>query len=198
MVRKPNTEDAVSSAPMADKNLMIDIETLDTSITSAIIAIGAVTFDPRGAIYDDETFLLTVSKKSNLAHGRTVSDSTVAWWDAQDQDAQDAVFRGPHTPLNLALAEFVRWVNRQVPTCTRIWAKSPDFDCSIMINACTEQNIYWPFKFWESRCVRTIMDLAYPEGDFPHIALEGPKHDALVDAKVQALQVQHSYFVLGC
>ena len=183
---------------MADRHLMIDIETLDTSASAAIIAIGAVSFDPRGEVFDEGTFLMTCSKKSNLAHGRTVSQGTVDWWSIQDQEAQDAVFAGPHTPLNLALDGFVRWVNRISPTCTRVWAKSPDFDCNILQHACKEQGIYWPFKFWESRCVRTIMELAYPEGEFPHIELEGPKHDALVDAKVQALQVQHSFHILGC
>jgi len=183
---------------MPERHLMIDIETLDTSITAAILAIGAVVFNPRGESFEEETFLVTVSRKSNQAHGRSVSASTIAWWAMQEQAAQDAVFNGPHIPLNLALAEFVRWVNRLTPTCTKIWAKSPDFDCSILIHACKEQGIYWPFRFWESRCVRTIMDLAYPEGEFPAIAVEGPKHDALVDAKVQSLQVQHCYYVLGC
>lgn len=183
---------------MADRQLMLDIETLDTSVTSAIIAIGAVSFDPRGETFDEDTFLMTCSKKSNLAHGRTVSQSTLAWWANQDQDAQDAVFKGPHVPFNLMLDSFVRWVNKKTPTCTRVWAKSPDFDCSILIHACKEQGINWPFKFWEARCVRTAMELAYPDGEFPHILLEGPKHDALVDAKVQALQVQHAFHVLGC
>ena len=42
------------------------------------------------------------------------------------------------------------------------------------------------------------MEAAYPEGDFPEMAIDGPKHDALVDAKLQVLEIQHCYHVLGC
>ena len=178
--------------------MMLDIETLDTEPSAAIIAIGAVSFNPRGAGYEeDDTFHMTISKRSNLAHDRSVSQSTLAWWKNQSQEAQQSVFGGPHTPLHLALDGFTRWVNRHSPTCTRIWAKSPDFDCVIMINACKAQGIYWPFKFWEARCVRTIMELAYPKGDFPWMEMDGPAHDALADAKRQVLEVQHAYHVIG-
>ena len=176
---------------------MLDIETLNTDIDSAIIAIGAVSFNPRGEYYDDEHFHVTISKKSNLAHKRTVSEATERWWAMQDEEAQAAVFNGPHVPLHLALDNFARWVNRLSPTCTRLWAKSPGFDCAIMQHACDEQGIYWPFKFWEHRCVRTILELAYPNGDFPNVMMDGPKHDALADAKKQCLEVQHAYYVLG-
>ena len=184
-------------AAMPDKALMIDIETLDTAITAAVVAIGAVVFNPRGEGFDEgETFHMTMSQRSNVAHGRTVSQSTLEWWAMQTPEAQASVFDGPHVPFNLALNEFVRWVNRLSPTCTRVWAKSPDFDCSILIHACAEQGVYWPFKFWEARCCRTIMELAYPLGDFPVVAIDGPAHDALVDAKKQVLEIQHAFHVL--
>ena len=193
-----STEILLPSASMPDRHAMIDIETLDTGISAAIIAIGAVTFDPRGIGPDEDEFHLTISKKNNIAHGRTVSAQTEAWWAIQSQEAQDSVFKGAHVPLNLALDNLARWLNRMVPTCTRVWAKSPDFDCSILKHACDEQGIIWPFKFWEQRCCRTAMEMAYPEGDFPKMAIEGPKHDALVDAKLQVLEIQHCYHVLGC
>jgi hypothetical protein len=58
---------------------MVDIETLDTQISAAIVSIGAVVFDPRGEDYQ-ETFSLTIDEKSNRWHGRTVSDATLEWW----------------------------------------------------------------------------------------------------------------------
>lgn len=188
----------LSRAEMPDRHLMIDIETLDTIVSAAVLAIGAVVFDPRGEGFDEDlTFKVTSSRRSNAAHGRSISASTEAWWAQQDVDARAAVFDGPHVPLNLALDNFARWVNKLSPTCTRVWAKSPDFDCSILMHACKEQGVIWPFKFWEARCCRTVMELAYPLGDFPVMAMEGPKHDALSDAKVQVLEVQHAYHVLG-
>jgi len=176
--------------------MMVDIETYDTEITAVILSIGAVTFCPRTNWFaEDATFYRTINRKQQL--GRTTSEQTKEWWAMQDQEAQDAVFKGPHTHLVTALREFTEWINKMRPTCTRIWAKSPDFDCSILKHACDQENILWPFKFWETRCCRTIMELAYPEGDFPHVDVVGPKHDALVDAKRQALEVQHAYHVLN-
>jgi hypothetical protein len=40
------------------------------------------------------------------------------------------------------------------------------------------------------------MELAYPEGDFPWVHMDGPAHDALADAKKQAVEIQHVYHVL--
>ncbi len=183
----------LQSVPMADRHLMIDIETYDVEITAVILSIGAVAFNPRGETLDDEFHIkLSTASQSD----RTTSDSTVTWWEQQDEDAREATFGGKKIPINIALTAFVHYINRLKPTCTRVWAKSPDFDISILAHACKQQSIRWPFKFWESRCNRTINELAYPEGDFPHMEVDGPKHDALADAKRQALEIQHAYHVL--
>jgi len=178
---------------------MIDIETYDTEITATILSIGAVVFNPRACGLDDTdpNSIFHTTLATYTQDNRTVSEQTKEWWTQQSQEARDSVFGGDQLPISLALDNFARWINRLSPTCTRIWAKSPDFDCSILIHACKQHGIIWPFKFWEGRCVRTIMELAYPEGDFPFIQMDGPKHDALADAKKQALEVQHAYFVLN-
>jgi hypothetical protein len=189
--RRPRLE--IVSGSMPDRHLMIDIETYDTEITAVILSIGAVVFNPRGETLGDEFHIkLSTASQSD----RTTSDATVAWWMQQDADAREATFGGKKIPIGIALMAFTNFINRLKPTCTRVWAKSPDFDCSILNHACKQQNIRWPFKFWESRCCRTIIDLAYPMGDFPHMEVEGPKHDALADAKRQAKEVQHAYHVL--
>ena len=54
----------------------------------------------------------------------------------------------------------------------------------------------WPFKFWESRSVRTITEAAYPNGDQPAIGV-GVAHKALDDAIRQALMVQHCNAVIA-
>lgn len=193
------SSDRLNSGSMPDRALMIDIETLDIEPTAAIVAIGAVTFNPRGdSIANEDEFSITIDQRSNEAHGRSVSEKTLIWWSNQSAEAQASVFQGPHTELSDALRQFTKWVNRLSPTCTRVWAKDPDFDIAILSHACRTLNIMWPFAFWEARSVRTAMEMAYPMGDFPIIKASGPKHDALVDARVQALEIQHSHFVLGC
>ena len=184
---------------MPDRNLMVDIETLDTEVSAAIVSIAAITFDPRGeGINDEETFRLTIDQRSNEAHGRTVSDGTLAWWSVQSPEAWNATFGGPHVELSTALRQFTNWINCLKPTCTRIWAKDPDFDVNILRHACDGLNIRWPFRFWEGRSCRTAIELAYPEGDFPHIVMDGPAHDAFADAKKQVVEIQHAYHVLNC
>ena len=175
---------------------MIDIETLDTALTAAIVSVGAVVFDPRGEDIQ-ESFSLTIDEKSNRFHGRTVSDSTIAWWAQQSSEAQEATFGGPHTELTDAMRSLTTWINRLQPTCTRVWAQDPDFDVSILAHCCQGLRIIWPFKFWENRSVRTVKELAYPNGDFPPIAMDGAKHDALADAKAQVIAVQHGFWILG-
>jgi hypothetical protein len=177
---------------------MIDIETLDTEVSAAIVSIAAITFDPRGESIDDEqTFSVTIDQRSNSFHGRTTSDATIAWWKAQSPEAQNATFGGPHTELSTALRKFTSWINCLRPTCTRVWAKDPDFDITILRHACDGLNIRWPFKFWENRSCRTAIELAYSEGDFPCIVMDGPAHDAVADAKKQVIEIQHVYHVLG-
>ena len=188
----------VYSGSMPDKHLMIDIETLDTEVSAAIVSVAAITFNPRGEGFEgEETFNTTIDERSNRFHGRTVSDATVAWWKAQSPEAQHATFGGPHTELSSALRQFTRWINEMRPTCTRVWAKDPDFDINILRHACEELGIRWPFRFWEGRSCRTAIELAYPEGDFPTIIMDGPAHDAVADAKKQVIEIQHVYHVLG-
>ena len=184
---------ALVSPSMPDRHMMTDIETYDTAITATILSVAVICFDPRGE-GPGESFSTTISAKSQ--HQRTVSESTRAWWKQQSKEARANTFGGEQLAIGLALANLTQWINRRSPTCTRIWAKSPDFDCSILKHACEENGIIWPFKFWETRCCRTVMELAYPEGDFPVMLMDGPKHDALADAQVQVLEVQHAYHVL--
>jgi len=182
---------------MPDRHLMIDIETLDTANTAAILSIAAVAFDPRGAsVRDEDCFRITINRHSNEFYGRTVSASTLAWWAQQSDEAKAATFDGPSVDLMVAMLDFTQWVNRLRPTCTRVWAKDPDFDVAILRNACEMLNLMWPFKFWEGRSCRTAMELAYSEGDFPPIIMDGPAHDALADAKKQVIEIQHAYHVL--
>lgn len=193
------SRELVRSSSMPDRHMMIDLETLDTIPTAGIVSIGAVTFNPRGdGVENEDTFSITIDRDSNKAHGRTESLSTLEWWDAQEDEAKRKVFGGPHTELSTAMRRFTTWINERSPTCTRVWAKDPDFDVVILNDACRRLELIWPFMFWESRSVRTVMEMAYPEGDFPTIGTDGPKHDAITDAKEQAIAVQHAFYVLGC
>lgn len=187
---------------MNDCHLMIDLETGDTAPSAAIFVIGACLFDPREQ--DTEASfraaperLFRVSVPANLNHGRTTSASTMEWWAQQSDEARAALNEPPLLPLQDALIQFRAWAQNAWPQPTRVWANSPDFDVVILRSAFeTSSAGAWPFQFWSNRCVRTIKDLAYPNGDTPPIGV-GVAHNALDDAIRQALLVQHCYHVLA-
>jgi len=178
-------------------HIMLDIETMDTENTASIVSIGACAFDMDN--YDEEItrkFDIRISLESNQKAGRTISASTVSWWLKQSKEAQAALHRDPVVNLKEGLTQFRMWADEVKPRASRIWAKDPDFDVVIMKDAFNDLGMVWPFKFWESRSVRTIVELAYPNGDEPHIEL-GVAHDAADDAIRQALMVRHCYWTLN-
>jgi len=189
---------------MPDRACMVDIETLSTLPNAAIITIGAVLFDPRGedteeTLREHAMLFGPISFESNEAEGRHISASTMAWWLKQSPEAQAGLFEGDVVPLRAALERFRQWVNNASPAPTRFWAKDPTFDGVILEDAFRSMGLMWPFKFWETRSVRTCMELAYPpgglRGDFPQIGV-GVAHNAVDDSIRQCLSIQHAHHVL--
>jgi hypothetical protein len=55
-----------------------------------------------------------------------------------------------------------------------------------------------PWNFWSCRSVRTVQDLAWPDGARPDFDVKGGvAHDARWDAVTQAMMVQAAMFRLG-
>ncbi len=67
-------------------NIMLDLETMGNTPTSAIIAIGAVRFDKKikGKFYG------VIDLESCLEDGLTVDASTIMWWMQQSDAARKA------------------------------------------------------------------------------------------------------------
>ncbi len=175
-------------------HMMVDIETMDTRPSAAILSIGACVFDPLG---DDvsETFEVLMSLESNEAEGRTISAATVAWWLNQAKEAQDALFKGKITGLRHGLAKFKVWAAGHNPRVQRIWANDPDFDVVILSDAMKSVGGQWPFAYWMNRSVRTVAELAFPDKDeldtIKHrLRAEKTHHRAVDDAVMQARLVQ--------
>lgn len=196
---------------------MVDIESLGTNPQSPIISIGAVLFDPRvqdeGQALYKRAFYRKIAIQSAVPHGKVDAD-TLAWWFAQDPEAIKALVGDDVVSLKDALVAFRQYcVDRyprtddmffqghaQYPQACMLWAKSPDFDAVILSHAFRATGEINPWAFWQNRCVRTIQDLAWPDGpdtrpDF-HAGI-GVKHDARADAVAQAMCVQAGYRQLG-
>lgn len=161
------------------KDLMIDLETLDTAATCVIVSIGAVPFDlDRGVILDGDFYcVLDVEKQP----GRTTSESTMQWWSEQSAEAR-AVFTDPN---QIILAEGLErlkgFVGRHQP---RVWSNGANFDQPILTNAFAQHGMRDPWPFWGSRCVRTYSGL--PGADRVPKVRPTTAHNALADARAQA------------
>jgi hypothetical protein len=194
--------------------MMADIETLATEADAPILSIGAVVFDPQRQNTFEElrarSFLRLVDVEDALKHTPRISGSTLKWWFSQDDAAIKNLINGGQVTLFQALADFNRYATdrsessplpapyRSLAPCEVIWANSPSFDCVIMEHSCRVTKAPWPFRFYNWRDVRTIIDLAWPNGpdDRPDIT-PVVAHDARDDAVAQAMKVQAAYAALG-
>lgn len=180
-------------SPMMQPGVMVDIETMGTSPQAAVLSIGACFFD-LGAEPGEvvSTFAANISLESNHRAGRLLDPGTVLWWLSQSKEAQNAFLEGPHEALRAALTRFSAWCQGLTPVPHRAWAKDPDFDVVILRSAFEQENIVFPFKYFMSRSVRTILDLAFGD-EIPAPPNPGVAHSAIDDAIKQAALVQMAY-----
>ena len=193
-----------------DVHLMVDIETMSTTIDAPVITIGAVLFTPSTSstfqgLYE-RAFYRVIDIEDAVRYSGGVSGSTLKWWLAQDDAAIKRLLSPDAMTLKKALQDLALYVNergkhstvperyRYLPIPKFVWAKSPDFDCKILDHAFNTFGLRWPFHFAYQRCVRTAVDLAYPDpDDRPDPAAGTVAHDARDDAVNQALMIQACY-----
>jgi len=161
-------------------DIMLDLETLDTAPTAAIIAIGAVAFTESEFMGE---FYAPVDVSSALQFG-TVSGDTLKWWAQKPDAARSVIWDKDALPLFIALQEFAAWL------CTfenlSVWGNGAAFDNAIIAHAYRKIGVPLPWDFRRDRCYRTLCAL------HPGATVErtGVHHNALDDAKHQARVVQ--------
>lgn len=167
------------------KHIMLDIETMGTSSNAAIMSIGACYFDPSTGEMGD-----TFHEQIDISSNGVIDASTVLWWMKQDDDARSKFYNNHKAqPLEEVLGMFSDFVK---PNC-QVWGNGVAFD-NVIIRTAYENpshNEKTPWKFWNDRDVRTMVELGKvigidPKHDMP---FEGVKHDALADAIHQAKYV---------
>ena len=195
-------------------HLMIDIETLGVLPTAPVITIGAVLYDPQGhdtfASLRKRAFLCTIDMADAIKHSTGAEPDTLKWWLQQKTEALKALTAGDTINAKMALSQLIAYGTdrsassplgepwRSLPLPSTIVANSPNFDCVILESLARSTGVMWPWKFFMYRDLRTIKDLAYPNGpeDVP-VFNEGTAHDAADDAVAQSLLVQACYQRLG-
>lgn len=167
-------------------DVMIDLETLDTKPTAAVLTIGAVKFDPFG---DDvknpqsDKLYLKVDIDSCDRLGLTTSQSTLDWWSQQSKEAQDEAFS---TENRIPIHEAMNKLYKFCWGAKRVWSHGAAFDTVICENIFARLEKLCPWNFWEVRCTRTLFDIGINPHRPPVLA-----HHALEDAWNQAVGVQN-------
>lgn len=154
------------------KDIMIDLETLGTRSSAAIIQIGACYFD-RNTGNIGNTFEVNIDEFDDKF---TMDMSTIAWWLKQSDQARASVTEegAPMITAMLKLKDFL-----QGGDC--LWAHAT-FDIPIIQHAFEVFGLKNPIPFRGMRDIRTLMDIADHKSEKPR---EGVHHTALDDALFQ-------------
>jgi hypothetical protein len=168
---------------IAPPDCMVDIETVDTKTTAAIVSIAAVRFDALGRGDNMQTLELLIDLDDCFAAGLTYDDGTIAWWSNQTEAVKYKAFEaGPRLKLADALVELRTFVAGS----TRLWCQGMNFDTPILENAYRAAKVNIPWNYWQWRDSRTLLSFFR---DLPK--KDKNAHDALYDATWQAKMVQH-------
>lgn len=207
-----------SDQPRNNCELMLDIETLGTEVGAPVITIGATLFDPYASDSSDElmrrALLVRIDISESLKYSCGVDGATLRWWLEQEDAAIKALISGDTVSAQSALVTLERYCHERgefvnniffdnitdFPRTCRYWAKDPDFDMRLLEYYYNHPGLdaKIPWKFQECRSVRTVQDLAWPDGDRPVFDVRGGvAHDARWDAVTQAMTIQAAMRRLG-
>ncbi|VXC45226.1 3'-5' exonuclease [Sphingobacterium multivorum] len=156
-------------------DVMIDIETLDTTPTSVILSIGAVPFNIGDGQAGQE-----YSSKCNVSmqvrDGHTIGMETLKWWIEQDAGVLSNSLSGGEW-VRRSVENLNDFISEKCVDEVRLWSNSPSFDLVILKNAL---NNPWPFPFWRERDVRTFVAIRSEIAkEFARKATHDPVDDCL-------------------
>jgi len=197
------------------KNLMIDIETLDTAPENkaVIVSVGMVKFN----LLDEDTWETIESEPTRCGYwvlpiepqlkaGRTIGPSTLLWWinqirtghpdaaeifspRAQHWDLESNEFRNVSHDLLLKLNEMDTFAD---DGGLYAWAKPAHFDLPKMESLFGTYKMTFPIPWYMYKCMAGVKAAAAVlEVPRPKFKTKGNvQHHALWDAKAQVLELQ--------
>ena len=168
-------------------HLMIDLETMGKNPDAPIISIGAIFFDPQTGDMGPE-FIKTIDLETA---GGVIDRDTIKWWLKQSREAQSAIMTD-EIPLDDALLQLREFIDENSGEFfVQVWGNGANFDNTILRRSYERQGIPCPWRYYNDRDVRTIVELGKAI-DFDArtaIPFEGERHNALDDARYQAKYV---------
>ncbi|EFN4015810.1 exonuclease [Escherichia coli] len=184
---KVNGHHVITSTSRTCDHLMIDLETMGKNPDAPIISIGAIFFDPQTGDMGPE-FSKTIDL--NTAGG-VIDRDVIKWWLKQSREAQSAIMTD-EIPLDDALLQLREFIDENSGEFfVQVWGNGANFDNTILRRSYERQGIPCPWRYYNDRDVRTIVELGKAI-DFDArtaIPFEGERHNALDDARYQAKYV---------
>ena len=182
-----NGHHVITSTSRVWTHLSVDLETMGTNPDAPINSIGGKFFDPATGEMGPE-----FSKAIDLeTSGGIIDRKTIKWWAKRSREAQSAIFTD-EIPLDDALLQLREFINENsCESFVQIWGNGANFDNVILRRSYERQGIPCPWRYYNDRDVRTIVELGNSIGFDVRMAIpfEGVPHNALDDARHQAKQV---------
>lgn len=184
---KVNGHQEITSTSRTCDHLMIDLETMGKNPDAPIISIGAIFFDPQTGDMGPE-FSKTIDLETA---GGVIDRDTIKWWLKQSREAQSAIMTD-EIPLDDALLQLREFIDENSGEFfVQVWGNGANFDNTILRRSYERQGIPCPWRYYNDRDVRTIVELGKAI-DFDArtaIPFVGERHNALDDARYQAKYV---------
>ncbi|MCM7806076.1 3'-5' exoribonuclease [Enterobacter kobei] len=174
-------------------HLMIDIEAFGKKADSPVVSIGAVFFDPSTGNTGSE-FYKVISLESAMASGGVPDASTIIFWLKASPEARSELVMDDAIPLDdalLQLNEFIAGNATNGPEYVQVWGNGATYDNVLLEASYDRTGIPCPWKFWNNRDVRTVVELGKAVGCEPRyeIPFDGEPHKAISDALHQVKYV---------
>ncbi len=173
----------------------IDLETFSTAQNAYITAIGAAMFAPSTGMIVGRFYCVCHCSY----HKRyDIDPATINWWLGQNDEARKSLCDVPdYLTFNIhdALHNLSKFLTTDMLQPV-VWGNGATFDISILENAYNTEGLQIPWKFYNIRDMRTIIDMALslPGGaDALNLERMGTAHNAIDDAEHQARLISAAY-----
>ena len=149
--------------------LMFDLETLDTKPSAVVLSVGAVVWEtgltPEGALQWQviERFMRVLNIQEQVDRKRTVSQSTLLWWQQQDPTAKAEAFNPVRQPVQMVLNDLRHFVMGYADPevgdegINAFWASPATFDFPIWEDLAMTFSNFVPWTYRQKYDVRTVV-----------------------------------------
>jgi hypothetical protein len=181
-----------------DKFLIYDWETLSTKQNSIVLSLGAIIIDSNKTYTEISDFVdgenalyLKFNVSEQREAGRHISKSTLEWWKSQGESAKIVLTpSSKDVSYKIIPTELNKFFKRNDFSGSKFHAYSRGhFDYLILQDICDELKETCPVLFWNSRDIRTFVDvmIGSNRGKVPNfkpkenIVLHNSLHDCIND-----------------